>query len=315
MNLQQKADAIRGFNRFYTKQIGLLQAGLLSTQYSLTEARMIFELAQRRQSTASVLRSELGMDAGYTSRVLGKLERGGLVSRVRSKTDGRQRILRLTGKGRRIFETLNSRALIQAEQLLRELRTEDQDRLLCAMEGIQNVLGDAVVDTPTIIRPHRPGDIGWVTHRHGVLYWEEYRWDETFEALVAGILSDFVKKHDPKRERSWIAETDGEIVGCVFVTRRSKTVASLRLLLVEPGARGKGLGTKLVDECIRFARGAGYRKITLWTNSVLLPARHIYRKAGFRVVRKEPHHSFGKDLVGETWELLLTRGKSGTDTH
>jgi DNA-binding MarR family transcriptional regulator/GNAT superfamily N-acetyltransferase len=305
MDPEEQIDSVRAFNRFYTRRLGVLRAGLLHTRFSLSEARIIFELAQRRETTASALRAELDLDAGYLSRILRSFEEGGLLVRARSATDGRQRILRLTAKGRRAFATLNARSHKEVGAMLRGLSEENRKRLVNAMQTIQAVLAEAPPNPPFVLRPHEPGDIGWVTHRHGVLYSEEYGWDEEFEALVAAILADFVKSYDPKRERSWIAEMDGEIVGSVFVTRKDNAVAKLRLLLVEPRARGMGLGTRLVDECIRFARRAGYRKMTLYTNSCLLAARHIYEKAGFRVVKEWSHHSYGHDLVGEDWELEL----------
>lgn len=305
MDLEQKIATVRGFNRFYTKQLGVLRAGMLHTRFSLTEARIIFELAQRRETTASVLRAELDLDAGYLSRILRNFEEGGLLVKARSATDGRQRMLRLTAKGRKAFATLNARSQAEVEALLRGLSNENRKRLVGAMQTIQAVLADVPPNPPFILRSHEPGDIGWVTHRHGVLYSEEYGWDEEFEALVAGILAEFIANYDSKRERSWIAEMDGEIVGSVFVTRKDDVVAKLRLLLVEPRARSMGLGTRLVDECIRFARRAGYRQMTLYTNSCLLAARHIYEKAGFRVVKEWSHHSYGHDLVGEDWELDL----------
>lgn len=304
-DMAHKVESVRRFNRFYTKRIGLLHEGLLESGFSLTQARVLFELAHGEDLTASTLRRELGLDAGYLSRILRRFADDGLVEKHPAPGDGRKRILQLTGKGREAFATLDSRSREEVSSMLRELSEEDQDRFLGATHRIMSVYSETPPGATFVLRPHRSGDLGWVVHRHGVLYAQEYGWDEEFEALVAGIVSDFVKHHDPRRERSWIAEMDGEIVGSVFIAKGSETVARLRLLLVEPRARGRGLGKRLVEECIRFSRSAGYRKITLWTNSVLLPARHIYRSFGFRIVKEEQHHSYGHDLVGETWELDL----------
>jgi DNA-binding MarR family transcriptional regulator/GNAT superfamily N-acetyltransferase len=304
--MQARVEAVRRFNRFYTKQIGLLRAGILGSGYSLTEARVLFELAHRGEVTATELSGVLGIDPGYLSRILRKFQNQGFIEKSHSEGDRRQRLLRLADAGRDVFAMLNSRARNDVESMLNRLSGENQHRLLTAMSTIEDVL-EASPEKPSryIIRPHQPGDIGWVTHRHGVLYSEEYGWDETFEALVAGILADFIKNFDAKRERSWIAEMDGEIVGSVFAARGSDEVAKLRLLLVEPKARGMGLGTHLVDECIRFTRRVGYRKLSLWTNDVLHAARRIYQRAGFQLVEENKHHSFGHDLVGQTWELEL----------
>jgi DNA-binding MarR family transcriptional regulator len=304
--LAQRVDAVRRFNRFYTKQIGALHEGLLHSPFSLTEARVIYELAHHEQTTASRLGDELGLDAGYLSRILRGFEKRGLIDKQPSRTDGRQSLLRLTAQGQEAFATLNARSHDEIGAMLGPLSGPDQARLVKAMHAVEQLLGaPAERKAPYLLRPHQPGDMGWVVYRHGVLYAEEYAWDEQFEALVAGIVAEFIKHYNPKHERCWMAEIGGESVGCVFLVRQSETVAKLRLLLVEPQARGMGLGSRLVDECVRFARRVGYQKITLWTNSVLLPARHIYEKAGFCLVHAEPHHSFGQDLVGETWELAL----------
>jgi DNA-binding MarR family transcriptional regulator/GNAT superfamily N-acetyltransferase len=301
-----RVEAVRRFNRFYTKQIGLLRASLLGSGFSLTEARILFELAHRRDVTATELSGVLGIDPGYLSRVLRRFLNQKLIEKTHSEDDGRQRLLRLADAGREVFATLNSRARNDVGSMLSRLSEENQHRLLNAMSTIEDVL-EASPEKPSryIIRPHQPGDIGWVIHRHGVLYSEEYGWDETFEALVAGILADFIEKFDPKWERSWIAEMDGEIVGSVFAARGDEDVAKLRLLLVEPKARCTGLGTQLVDECIRFTRRVGYRKLSLWTNDNLHAARRIYERAGFQLVDENKHHSYGHDLVGQTWELEL----------
>jgi DNA-binding MarR family transcriptional regulator/GNAT superfamily N-acetyltransferase len=304
--LHQRVEAVRRFNRFYTKQIGVLHERLLRSPFSLTEARVIYELANHEQTTATELVNELGLDGGYVSRVLRILEKHGLLAKQPSETDGRKSILQLTGKGQKAFDIIDTRSRKQIEAVLKGLSTAGQNRLVEAMDTIAKLLGvQPEPKVPYLLRPHHPGDMGWVVHRHGVLYAEEYGWDERFEALVAGIVSNFIQRYDPKRERCWIAEREGKIVGSVFLVKKSKIAAKLRLLLVEPEARGLGIGTRLVQECSRFARQAGYRKIVLWTNSVLHAARRIYQAAGYRLVREEPHHSFGHDLIGETWELKL----------
>jgi DNA-binding MarR family transcriptional regulator/N-acetylglutamate synthase-like GNAT family acetyltransferase len=303
---ERRVEAVRRFNRFYTKQIGLLREHLLDGPFSLTEGRVLYELAHRERATASELGRELALDAGYLSRMLRDFRRRGLIVRRRSDTDGRQSLLSLTDKGQEAFATLNAASRHAVGALLTGLPAAGQERLVKAMRAVQTLLGAGPARrAPYILRPHRPGDMGWVVHRHGVLYWQEHRWDGRFEALVAELAATFVQRFDPERERCWIAEKDGENVGCVFCVRRSKTVAQLRLLLVEPAARGLGIGKRLVDECLAFARAAGYRKIMLWTNDVLHAARHIYERTGFRLVEEERHTSFGRDLVGQTWEREL----------
>ena len=298
--------AVRRFNRFYTKQIGLLHEGYLESPFSLSEVRVLYELAHREKPTAAELGRELGLDAGYLSRILRGFERRHLVERTASKADGRQSHLALTERGRAAFAPLQARSHSDIGAMLGKLSGADQKRVLEAMHTIEGLLGARPEGTAAyVLRPHQPGDMGWVVHRHGALYAQEHGWDEQFEALVASIVAKFIQRYDPKRERAWIAEKDGEIVGSVFLVRQSATVAKLRLLLVEPRARGLGIGARLVGECVRFARQAGYRKITLWTNSVLRAARRIYESAGFRLVHRERHRSFGHDLVGETWELPL----------
>jgi DNA-binding MarR family transcriptional regulator/GNAT superfamily N-acetyltransferase len=304
--LETKIEAVRRFNRFFTRRIGVLREGLLHTPYSLTEARILFEIARGEEVSASELSRELGLDPGYLSRILARLERGGLVDRVRSETDGRRRILSLTSEGEEAFSMLDERSREEVVEMLEGLSEGDQRRLLEAMQTIEGILEKGFkFSEPFVLRPPEPGDMGWVVQRHGLLYAQEYGWDERFEALVARIVADFVDDYDPARERCWIAEIGGERVGCVFLVRASDTVAKLRLLLVEPRARGLGLGTRLVEECIRFARRTGYKTLTLWTNSVLDAARHIYEKQGFELVEEEGHHSFGQDLVGQNWELTL----------
>jgi DNA-binding MarR family transcriptional regulator/N-acetylglutamate synthase-like GNAT family acetyltransferase len=302
----QRVEAVRRFNRFYTKQIGVLREGLLESPYSLTEVRVLYEIAHRSSPTASELARELGLDAGYLSRILRSFQTRGFLAKRPCKSDGRQRLLELTKQGRAAFAPLDERAQKEVGAMLKRLSSAGQNRLVGAMRGIEELLGTrSESKVPTLLRPHQPGDMGWVVHRHGVLYAEEHGYDEQFEALVAEIVAQFVLNFDAKRERCWIAEREGEIVGSVFLVKKSPKVAKLRLLLVEPKARGMGLGKRLVDECVRFARHAGYKRLTLWTQSDLYPAREIYRKAGFCRVRQERHHSFGKDLVAETWELEL----------
>ena len=303
---RQRVDAVRSFNRFYTKQIGVLHEGLLGSSYSLTEVRILYELAHRNQPTAAELGRELGLDAGYLSRILRNFERRGLVAKARSTADGRQSLLSLTAQGRKAFAPLNARSHDEVAAMLGRLSATEQGQLLEAMRIIQALLGGRTEPkVPYVLRPHQPGDMGWIIHRHGALYAQEYGWDETFEALVAEIAAQFIRNFDPKRERCWIAEREGEIVGSVFLVQKSKTVGKLRLMYVEPKARGLGIGSRLVDECVRFARQVGYRKVVLWTNSVLVAARHIYEKAGFCLIHSESHRSFGRDLIGETWELTL----------
>jgi DNA-binding MarR family transcriptional regulator/N-acetylglutamate synthase-like GNAT family acetyltransferase len=304
--MKTRIEAVRRFNRFFTRRIGVLREGLLHTPYTLTEARILFEIAHRDEPTATELSRELGLDAGYLSRMLARLERRGLIEKVRSKSDARRRLLSLTPAGTEAFSLLDARSREEIAEMLEGLSVADQRRLLEAMQTIESVLERGLkYSEPFFLRTHEPGDMGWVVHRHGVLYAREYGWDERFEALVAKIAADFIDDYDPARERCWIAEMNGETVGCVFVVKAGDTIAKLRLLLVEPEARGLGLGARLVEECIRFARRCGYRTLTLWTNSVLEAARHIYEEKGFVLVEEKEHRSFGKDLVGQTWELAL----------
>jgi len=296
-------DALRRFNRFYTRRIGVLREGLLGSPYTLTEARLLYELAQGERATASALGRDLGLDLGYLSRLLQGLKRRGLVRARRAAHDGRQSLLTLTAKGRQAFSVLNSRSRDATGAMLAPLPEHDRERLVGAMRTVEGLLSNKRGEIA--LRSHRPGDLGWVVHRHGALYAEEYGWDERFEALVAGIVARFVKHFDAQRERCWIAEIDGERVGAVLVVKQSRSTAKLRLLIVEPGARGRGLGRRLVEECIAFARAKGYRKLVLWTQSNLAAARAIYKQCGFRRVRKERHSSFGYDLVGEFWQLAL----------
>ena len=303
-----QVDAVRHFNRFYTKQIGVLSEGLLESPFSLTEARVIYELAQRGSATATEMANELGLDPGYLSRIVRKFEQRRLITKKPSDADARQSVLSLTARERKEFEGLNQVSRNQVEEILNDLSSMEQARLLTAMKTIEELLGPSLKDERVsyILRPPHAGDMGWVVQSNGSLYAQEYGWDETYEALVAQIVADFVKNYDQKKERCWIAEKNGENIGCVFLVKESKQVARLRLLIVDPKARGLGVGKRLVNECTQFARQAGYKKIVLWTNSVLVAARGIYEKAGYRLVKTEKHHSFGHDLVGETWELDLS---------
>ena len=304
-----RIEAVRHFNRWYTQRVGALRGDLLATPYPLPQARVLFELAHRDGATAAELAADLGLDRSYLSRLLAGLEKKGLLLRARDKVDARRQPHALTAAGRRAFRDLDQRSRDEVHGILAPLAPERQKRLLGAMQAIQHVLGDGEAgETPFTLRGHEPGDLGWVVSRHGALYAREYGWDTTFEALVAEIAAKFLKAFDPSRERAWIAERDGERVGCVFVVAQSATVAKLRMLLVEPEARGLGLGKRLVDECIRFARSVGYRELVLWTNDVLHAARKLYVDAGFTLVGEQRHTSFGHALVGQTWSLSLNPG-------
>lgn len=301
-----RIEAIRQFNRFYTRKIGVLDEGLLKSPFSLTEVRVLYELSAREQLSATDLAVGLNLDSGYVSRLLTGLEKRGLIRKAQSKTDGRQSILSLTAKGRSTFAPLNERSRREVGAMIGGLPEPQQARLLDSMRTIRGLLGDGAPSPAAyVLRPHRAGDMGWIVHRHGVLYAQEYGWDQTFEAVVAGIVSEIIVKFNPKRERFWIAEREGEILGSIGLVEKSQKVAKLRLLLVEPAARGMGLGKALVRECIHFARQCGYRKITLWTQSNLTAARRIYEQAGFRLTHQEKTRSFGHDLVSETWDLDL----------
>jgi DNA-binding MarR family transcriptional regulator/N-acetylglutamate synthase-like GNAT family acetyltransferase len=305
VTLRDHIDAVRRFNRFYTSKIGILHEPY-KAPFSLTETRVLYELAHRENPTAGELGRELALDAGYLSRILASFEKKRLIARAPSKNDARQQILSMTAKGRSIFSKLNARTEEEIASLLNTAPPVEQARAVQAMEIIEEVFGGhPQPKVPYILRSHRPGDMGWIVHRHGALYSQEYGWDERFEALVAVIAGEFIQNLDPKRERCWIAEREGEIVGSVFLVKKTKTVAKLRLLYVEPKARGLGIGLRLVEECIRFAREARYRKITLWTQNNLNAARHIYRKCGFEVVESKPQPLFGHNLVSETWELKV----------
>jgi DNA-binding MarR family transcriptional regulator/GNAT superfamily N-acetyltransferase len=306
--LETRVAVVRRFNRFYTRRIGILGERLLASPFSLTEARVLYELAYAAPdaSSASGLASHLGIDEGYLSRILRGFVQRGWVRRERSAADARKALLSLTSKGRKVFGPLDARSHDEARSLLAKLSGKNQTALTASMCTIESILdADPEKSAPIVLRPPEPGDIGWIIHRHGVLYANEYRYDARFEALVAGIAANFVERFDASGERCWIVEKAGENVGSVLLVRQSATVAKLRLLLVEPSARGLGLGARLVDECVRFARAAGYRKIVLWTQSELLAARRIYERAGFTRRAAKPHHSFGRNLVAETWELKL----------
>ena len=303
---ERSVEAVRRFNRFYTRRIGALGEGHLDTPFSLAEARVLYELAHRETATATELGQELGLDAGYLSRILRGFQDRRLLDRRPSETDARQSRLTLTEQGRAAFAQLDAAARRDIAAMLDAVPATGRQRLVAAMQTIEDVLAARPgPGEPYILRGPRPGDLGWVVQSHGELYAREYGWDEEFEALVAEIVAAYVRNLVPERERCWIAERDGENVGSVFVVRHSDQVAKLRLLLVDPRARGLGIGARLVDECIRFSREAGYRTLTLWTNDVLHSARRIYIAAGFRLVREEPHHSFGQDLVSQTWELEM----------
>jgi DNA-binding MarR family transcriptional regulator/GNAT superfamily N-acetyltransferase len=308
--MRSRVDAVRAFNRFYTRQIGALGDHHLQSDFSLTEMRVLYELAHRDAPTASDLGRDLGLDAGYLSRILRRFDTRGLVARAPSPADARQSLLRLTRKGRAAFTPLEARARGDVAALLGRVDAAAQRRIVEAMDTIVRLLDEhatpARASAPYLLRTHQPGDMGWVIHRHGVVYAREEGYNAEFEALVARICADFLDHFDASGERCWIAERGGDIVGSVFLVRKSKAVAKLRLLLVEPQARGLGIGRRLIDECIRFARDAGYRRLTLWTQSDLRAARRLYRQAGFRCVAKTPHASFGRaDLVAETWDLNL----------
>lgn len=299
--------AVRHFNRFYTRQIGVLQEHLLESAYSLTEVRVLYELAARPGITASELLQELGLDRGYLSRLLAGFEKRGLIDRKPSERDARQNLIHLTRKGRDSFTPLDEASSREVRGMLARLTAPNQERFIGCLRTVESLLtGNAASEPGYTLRRHRPGDMGWVVQRHGEIYWDEYAWDERFEALVADITAGFIQEYDPQHERCWIAERDGERVGCVFLVKgKQEGEAKLRLLLVEPKARGLGLGKRLVQECVQFAREAGYRTLGLWTNSVLDAARGIYRQQGFKLVHEEKHTSFGQELIGENWELEL----------
>lgn len=302
----QEIAAVRAFTRFYTRKIGVLDQHLLKSPYSLSEARVLYELAHRDDLTAKEIGTGLGLDPGYLSRILQNFAESGLISRKPLASDRRQYRLALTSRGRQAFARLDQSSQDEVAAMLAPLPPDEGRRLTAAMATIEELLeGRKRERASFLLRSHRIGDIGWVISRHGAVYAQDYGWDISFEALVAEIAAQFIKSHDPAREHCWIAEVAGEPVGSVFLVKGSDEVAKLRLLLVEQKARGLGVGRALVEQCIRFAREAGYTSITLWTQSILTAARNIYQRAGFRRVAEEKHHSFGADLTGETWELTL----------
>jgi len=302
-------DDVRGFNRFYTRVLGLLRPDLAGSAFGLTEARVLFELAHSDDVAVSDLRRDLDLDAGYLSRILAGFTSSGLAAREKSAADGRRLVVRLTVEGRRAFDELDRLQAGAIDTMLAPLDDVQRTQLVGAMGQIRRMLSSDARPAGLVLRPPRPGDLGWVVERHGARYAAEYGWDATFEALVARIVAEFAERRDTRREAAWIAELDGERVGCVFCTASNNPdaehTAQLRLLLVEPSARGAGVGSRLVDECLRFATRSGYRRITLWTNDVLVAARRIYERAGFACDRREPHRSFGCDLVGEYWSREL----------
>jgi len=297
--------AVRAFNRFYTNVIGLLRGKYLGTPYSLTEARLLFELGQRDASEVADLRRVVDIDAGYLSRILGRFSDDGLITRQRSAADGRRQVIALTGAGRAAVAGLDAKSADQTRDMLAHVRDEDRRRLLEAMSVITDVLTQSTPPRGYLLRAPRPGDLGWVVSRNGALYAEEFGWDASYEALVARIVADYVDHRDPQAEAAWIAEVDGAPAGCVFCVREDAATARLRLLLVEPWARGLGIGARLVEEVLGFARGAGYSAVTLWTNDVLAGARRIYERAGFTLDDETPHRSFGQDLVAQNWSRPL----------
>jgi DNA-binding MarR family transcriptional regulator/GNAT superfamily N-acetyltransferase len=304
--LETRIAAVRRFSRFYTRQLGLLRESLAGADYSLSESRVLWELAHRDKVTASQLAADLDMDAGYLSRILRRFGDDGLLKKVRAPGDARQSLITITAKGRKAFAPLNKGSHDQVAELLGRLSDAEQTRVIGAMATVEELLGHSTTrPEPVILRPHRPGDMGWVTAAHGAVYANEYGWDITFEAMVAKIVAEFIENFDAKRECCWIAEMDGVPVGSAFVVKKTDDIAKLRLVIVDAKARGLGLGKRLVDECLRFAKSAGYKSMTLWTQDNLTAARGIYQRAGFKLVGSEANHSFGVDLVSETWEREL----------
>lgn len=302
---EDRVAAVRAFNRLYTNVIGVLRDGYLGTPYSLTEARLLFELGQRDRTEVSALRRGLDIDAGYLSRILSRFEADQLITREKSGADARRQVITLSPAGRELKRSLDTRAIEQIGALLATLGGDEQQRLVASVQEITRILGDAPAPRSYQLRAPRPGDMGWVVQHQMAGYHAGYGWDDSYEALVARIVADYLDHRDLAREAAWIAEVEGERAGSIFCVRKTDAVAQLRLLWVEPAARGLGLGSKLVEECLRFARSAGYTEITLWTNSVLAEARRIYQRAGFTLRDEEPHHSFGADLVGQNWSRLL----------
>jgi DNA-binding MarR family transcriptional regulator/GNAT superfamily N-acetyltransferase len=313
-SLNSHVAAVRRFNRMYTRFIGVLDEEFLNSGYSLAEGRMLYELAKGQSSTAKEIAVALGIDPAYVSRILGRFEKHSLLKRVPSKKDARSAYLALTQKGKSRFDKLNALSEEQARCILKALPPTAQTNLIGSMGTVERLLAPSTPqESRYVLRPHRPGDMGWVVYREGALYAQEYGFDETFEALAARIVADFLTEFDSKRERCWIAEVNGQNVGHIFLVKHptEPSTAKLRLLLVEPSARGLKLGSALVEECVNFARSVGYKKITLWTQSILAPARHIYQKTGFHLVEEKANRQFGKDLVSQTWELDLTESGVG----
>jgi DNA-binding MarR family transcriptional regulator/GNAT superfamily N-acetyltransferase len=298
--------AVRQFNRFYTQRIGVLQDSYLQSPFSLSEARVLFEICRRERPSASEIARALGLDPGYLSRILRSFSKRGLITRRTSSADRRQTLLSPTARGRSAMARLDARSQADVGDMLQSLGDPEQRRLVAAMSEIEELVGIRLgPKVPFILRPPVPGDMGWVVSRHGAVYCGEHGWSDRIESMTAEIVAAFMRNYDPQRERCWIAEREGETVGVVFLVKRSAQVAQLRLLLVEAKARGLGIGARLVAESERFARQAGYRKIMLWTHTVLTAARHVYKQAGYRLIESEPHDEFGKTLTGETWELTL----------
>ncbi len=305
-SLASRIEAVRRFSRFYTRRIGVLEETLLHSPFTLPEGRLVYEIANRDRPTAQELCRDLGLDPGYVSRLLQALEKRGCVARKRSTADKRQTELTLTAKGQRLWAAMNERSRQDIADLLAELPIARQDRLVKALETVESLLDEPPEKrVPFTLRPHQPGDLGWIIRRQTQLYATEYGWDGTFEAMLAEISAKFIRKFDPKSDNCWIAERNGEIAGSVFLVRAGKTTGQLRMLYVEPSARGLGIGQSLVAACIADARAKGYKKLMLWTNDILVSARKIYIAAGFRLIREEKHDSFGKKLVGQFWSLDL----------
>lgn len=297
--------AVRRFSRFYTRKLGILREGLLDSPYTLTEARVLHELSRRGRAVASEIAQELDIDPGYVSRIVKRFMAGGLIERTRSLRDGRRAVLSLSAQGRKAFARLDARSSSQVGALIESLGDGDRRRLVGALAAVEDLLGEERQEPSVRLRSHRPGDMGWIVQSHGALYASEYGWDGTFEALVAEIVAKIIQTFDAERERCWIAEMNGERVGSIVLVRESDDVARLRLLIVDPTARGRGIGRQLVDACIAFARAAGYRSIVLWTHEELTAARHLYAQAGFELIETEHTHAFGADHVSETWRLDL----------
>jgi len=304
-DMEERVAAVRRFNRFYTQHIGVLHDGWLDSPFSLTEARVLYEIRQRDGATATEIGRDLGLDAGYMSRMLRRFQKSGFVRKETSPEDGRQSFLFLTARGEKAFAPLEARTLSQVGGMLDRLSPPQQDHLVEALRTAEELMSERPKAADVVLREPKPGDLGWIVERHAVLYHEEFGWTGNFEAVCAQIVADFQNKFDPAHDRCWIAEVHGQRVGSVFLVKDSDSVARLRLLLVEPSARGLGIGKRLTDECLRFARERGYKSVTLWTHSILTAARHIYKEAGFKLTSSEKRKSFGKDVVSEYWDLAL----------